>query len=49
MKRGPGYGDPRCFKHATIARKCPRCGRVIYGNVYFYHRKACAKRTRKEV
>lgn len=30
-------------KHATRTHQCPRCGRLIRGNGYYGHKKACKK------
>ncbi len=31
-------------KHANRKRTCSLCGRVIYGNAFYIHRKACKRK-----
>ena len=41
MRRGFRYGDRKARAHLKQEHRCPRCGRVIMGNAYFYHEAKC--------
>ena len=33
-----------CGRHALRVHECPRCGRVIRGNAWYGHQKACRRK-----